>query len=140
LSLTPDEVGPTGAGAESRQLTNGQRAFAALRYEERYAEAAKQAQREGGGTAWASRRENDADQDELVNHNRGEGDAHDRQTASRAAKATGTSRGSFDKAKAIERDAPDPPGVSAGRESRSAGAAERTERENAGRQLTAIWR
>jgi hypothetical protein len=84
-------------------LTNGQRAFAALRYEERYAEAAKEAQREGGGAQWKT----GSDQQEAVTHNCEEGDRNERTTAARAAKATGTSRGSFDKAKAVERDAPD---------------------------------
>lgn len=79
-----------------RQITNGQRAFAALKYEERYAAATKPGY-PGGRDRTRSDVETVADLPP----------SDDRKSRERAAKATGTSGRAVQQAKAVQRDAPD---------------------------------
>lgn len=85
-----------------RQITNGQRAFAGLKYEERYAEATRvaEAARKVANPAnqHTERSATPADPPES---------RRERESRERAAKAVGTSGRAVQQAKAVEREAPD---------------------------------
>jgi protein gp37/ParB-like chromosome segregation protein Spo0J len=106
-----------------RHLDAGQLAFAALAYEKHYGKAAKEAQREHGGTAPGRPATLPAGRPEV---------SRDRESRQRAAKAVGASGRSVSKAKAVQRDAPDLAAeVKAGRKTLDAADKERRQRKAA---------